>query len=282
MQINNWTLRESATGSFKGTIISTADELDLPFFIYTFGRTARERNIYWKSDRCILLYSENGCGKALIDGVWHSLPQGSLMYCPSSVEVEYGPSEDLPWTTVYFTITGRNTLSMLGTQLRIVTDCDLTFISSVAEGLRNKLKRSSDRNTPHLMLYELMLKVRHHTKTLTEEKGYKTNADKIKLSLTYIMNNFSQDLPLSMLAEKCDVSEEYYCYLFKEATGTTPTAYINALKISRACDLLQKYPEKPVKEICSLCGFNDPCYFNRVFKRDVGMTPTQFKAQNKG
>lgn len=281
-QGHNWLLRERVDNpGFKLTVITPADELDIPFYLSTCGRTMSERSIMWKDDKCILLYSEKGCGRICIGDTEFTAPEGTLMYCPASCTVRYAPIDDRPWTTVYFTYVGRYAESMLGGEACIIESDTLSFIPSFADRLRQAYKSGADRNKQHLMLYDLLLSVRPLTKRLAESEHRITSTDKIRTAVEYITNHFSEDISLSLLANESNVSEEYFCYLFKEATGTTPTAYINAMRISHACDLLHRYPERPVKDIGYMCGFRDPCYFNRVFKRDVKMTPTQFRQKNQ-
>ncbi|PCH93960.1 MAG: hypothetical protein COB84_08370 [Rhodobacteraceae bacterium] len=64
------------------------------------------------------------------------------------------------------------------------------------------------------------------------------------------------------------------------ATGTTPTAYIRKKRLEQACKMLlerkQGQSEAQISSIAFATGFNDISYFNRVFRKSFGCTPSQY------
>ena len=52
--------------------------------------------------------------------------------------------------------------------------------------------------------------------------------------------------------------------------------YVTEIRIEKAKELLLK-PELSMKEICAMTGYSDPNYFSRSFKKNVGVTPTEYK-----
>lgn len=112
---------------------------------------------------------------------------------------------------------------------------------------------------------------------MASDKLSATVTKSIQTSVKYVNEHPTEDLSVAALAEKCGISVEYYCRMFKSFTGSTPTGYINALRISRACDLLQKNPDRKIEEISRECGFNYITYFNKIFKRETGLSPTEYK-----
>lgn len=67
---------------------------------------------------------------------------------------------------------------------------------------------------------------------------------------------------------------------FKDTTGKTPTKYMIDSKISKAKDLLLT-TSLPMNQIASLCGYNDPLYFSRIFKKRVGTSPREYRKKNR-
>jgi len=98
----------------------------------------------------------------------------------------------------------------------------------------------------------------------------------IKKAYEYIDDNFSRDISLTEISEELDISSYYFSKLFKEETGEGFVEYLTKRRIDKAKDML-KDPEKSIKEICSECGYADPNYFSRIFKKSTGMTPTDYK-----
>lgn len=92
----------------------------------------------------------------------------------------------------------------------------------------------------------------------------------------YIENNYSREISSSDLAEIAHVSTYYFCRIFKQITGQTPTEYITELRIRKSIDLL-KADTLSITQIAMQCGFNDINYFSRVFKRRYGISPSKFQ-----
>ncbi len=93
----------------------------------------------------------------------------------------------------------------------------------------------------------------------------------------YIEKNFASDISVTDLAKETGFTAVHFINTFKKQYGLTPKAYILALRIRQAKQLLS-FTDKPFKEIALLCGFSDELYFSRFFKKTTGLTPTQFKA----
>ena len=99
---------------FKRTCLPHPKELELPFYVSTFGVTVKEPKIDWKeSDKCYLVYSLKGCGQVFIDGNWKKVPEGSLMFFPSRVSVRYESVDETPWSTAWISFSGKFSESIL-------------------------------------------------------------------------------------------------------------------------------------------------------------------------
>ena len=68
--------------------------------------------------------------------------------------------------------------------------------------------------------------------------------------------------------------------LVEKEMQTTIVNFLIEIRISNARTLLCTYPEKSVAEICSLCGFQSPSYFGKVFKKVMNMSPNEYRARN--
>ena len=65
------------------------------------------------------------------------------------------------------------------------------------------------------------------------------------------------------------------CREFKQLTGTTIMEYLNRYRCRQAASLLQD--GLPAARAAEQCGFSDPAYFSRIFKRCMGVSPSQYK-----
>jgi len=93
----------------------------------------------------------------------------------------------------------------------------------------------------------------------------------------YLGENFSQNLPLGHLAAHFFLSETYLCELFKKNTGCTVLNFLIQVRLHNACRLLSE-TKMSIKEIAAAVGFNDYSYFGRIFRRNMGKTPDQYRS----
>ena len=98
----------------------------------------------------------------------------------------------------------------------------------------------------------------------------------IKRAIEYIESNFDKDISLNEISEELNISSYYFSKLFKDETQEGFVEYITRRRVERAKEMLRD-PEKTIKEIGSECGYSDPNYFSRIFKKATGMTPTEYK-----
>ncbi len=107
-------------------------------------------------------------------------------------------------------------------------------------------------------------------------KREEKSTDAIKMAKRYIEENFSKDISLDDVSRVVNISPYYFSKIFKEESGSNFIEYLTGIRIERAKDLLIN-SDKSMKEICSMCGYTDPNYFSRSFKKNVGVTPTEYK-----
>ena len=94
--------------------------------------------------------------------------------------------------------------------------------------------------------------------------------------LNFISRHFDEPLTVDIIARAVHCSVSYVNHTFKRRSGMSVSAYINLLRVSRAKELLRE-TTRPVGEIAYSVGFNDANYFSGVFKREVGMTPVEYR-----
>ncbi|MBX3010537.1 MAG: helix-turn-helix domain-containing protein [Caldilineaceae bacterium] len=92
--------------------------------------------------------------------------------------------------------------------------------------------------------------------------------------LAFIRLNLRRPLSRQALAAAFGVSPEHINFLFRRELGMTPSAVINRERIMRAYRLIHEQG-KSVKEAAYAVGYQDPFYFSRIFKRTIGIPPSQ-------
>lgn len=98
----------------------------------------------------------------------------------------------------------------------------------------------------------------------------------IEAAVTYIKDNFCNNISLDDVSRVINISPYYFSKLFKEETGEGFVEYLTRLRVEKAKELLIG-TDMPMKEICQEVGYPDPNYFSRIFKKSFGVTPTEYK-----
>ena len=97
-------------------------------------------------------------------------------------------------------------------------------------------------------------------------------------TITYINNNFAEDIHTEELAEMEHLSVSHFRRLFKTKTGMTPTQYITITRLKNAEECLLK-TDMNIKQIAESVGFDNQLYFSRLFSRHFGKSPKDFRKQ---
>ena len=97
--------------------------------------------------------------------------------------------------------------------------------------------------------------------------------------ITLIEYDLTADLSLSSLADTLKVNPSYLSSLFRKELNCTLTDYVNRKRIERAAYLLNT-TNKQIQNIASECGIPDSNYFIKIFRKQMGMTPTQYRRRH--
>lgn len=95
---------------------------------------------------------------------------------------------------------------------------------------------------------------------------------------TYVENYYQVDIDIKAVAGLVNISVPSFCNYFKKTTNITFTEFVNRYRIQKACLLLLQ--DKTIAEVCFECGFNNVTYFNKIFKKIVNRTPSEFRKEN--
>ena len=98
----------------------------------------------------------------------------------------------------------------------------------------------------------------------------------IQAALDFIGENFERDLSLDEVAEHANLNAAYFSSYFKKMTGQSFVNYITELRVRRAKELLRDEHIK-IGRISEMLGFNDTRYFAKIFKKYVGVTPSEYR-----
>lgn len=120
----------------------------------------------------------------------------------------------------------------------------------------------------------------HLYKKTDEKNGERVDGGLIKSVIKYMESNYSSNVSLQTLADLAHITPTHLCRCFKAVTGKTPIAYLLDYRLSKARHALLG-SDRPITDIALESGFNDISYFTRRFRERYGITPKQFKIQQK-
>lgn len=99
---------------------------------------------------------------------------------------------------------------------------------------------------------------------------------KLKLAINYIHDNLDRSITLTELANLVDISQFYFCRLFRESTGVSPYQYVIQQRVTKAQQLIS-HSTMPLINIAFDCGFSSQSQMTHHFRKLTGMTPKKYR-----
>lgn len=101
----------------------------------------------------------------------------------------------------------------------------------------------------------------------------------VRIAKRYIADQYKNSISLNSMAKIVHLSPVYFSILFKKEEGINFLDYLNQYRIDISKKLL-KDVKYNVNEVAGLCGFQDARYFSKLFKKNVGITPKEYRNRN--
>ncbi|HEY6913184.1 MAG TPA: AraC family transcriptional regulator, partial [Paludibacter sp.] len=112
---------------------------------------------------------------------------------------------------------------------------------------------------------------------LSSSKDSMSDIPRLNKVILYLNNNYIRNVGLDEIAAVASMNTSAFCRFFKNNTGRTFKHYILELRVSDACKQILS-TDKSISQIGAECGFETVSYFNNVFKKNVGFTPSAYKS----
>ncbi len=240
----------------------------LPFLLMSVGKSC-ERNVCRPCGIAHhqLLFSVSGVGETIINGKKIKVPENSLMYHEPNTMHKYYPVSD-KWVTAW--ITFEQKWSLLSARSGVYQLADASEYISFCDRLIDIEEDISFEENATVVLYEFLIKIQN-------ELNIGDNTDKLAPAIDYISKNFYRDISLEELSLKCSMTREYFCRLFKKSYHTTAFSYLKNIRLQEAKKLLKLHKDRSIAKIAGDVGYNSLNYFVTDFKKNEGITPTEFK-----
>lgn len=111
----------------------------------------------------------------------------------------------------------------------------------------------------------------------TRYRAQPAPATRLQAALSHVAKNYLRPIRESEVALLCNMAPSRFCREFKAAFDQTFVEYLAHYRMGQAKRLLAN-PTMPVAEVAVAVGFNDPSYFTRVFRKQEGISPSEYRA----
>ncbi|AFM43374.1 response regulator containing CheY-like receiver domain and AraC-type DNA-binding domain [Desulfosporosinus acidiphilus SJ4] len=102
----------------------------------------------------------------------------------------------------------------------------------------------------------------------------------VRKAMDYIELNFANNISLNTVASHIHLSPAYLSRIFNEKTGVGFTEYLSEVRLKKAKQLLRMSTDT-IDQIAAATGFSSSSYFSAIFKKHEGITPSEFRANNR-
>ena len=102
--------------------------------------------------------------------------------------------------------------------------------------------------------------------------------EQIERAAAYFNENYNTKISIDDYAESLHISTNWFIHNFKQYAGMSPAQYILSLRMVNAQNLLERTTYN-IKEISEIVGYENPLYFSRVFKKEIGKSPAQYRKE---
>jgi AraC-like DNA-binding protein len=260
----------------------------LPFAVTSLGDYTCDKRYFTKREglgECLLLYTVAGEGVVEYRGKWIVLKPCQAVVLDCREYQYYAPRKE-SWRFLWIHFTGKcafdyvslllsESITPLSLSGKISLQSYYDKLSSCAShfDLSGELEMSA-------VLHRLLTDLLH----LKNSEQFSLKYDRYQLgleeSISFLQKHFNEQISIEQLAQISHLSKYHYIKVFRSYTGQTPYDYLLDFRLLQAKRMLLE-TGKSVGQVAQDSGFSDSKNFIAYFKKRVGLTPLQFRKQNR-
>ena len=198
----------------------------------------------------------------------------------------YTADQNLPWEYAWLEFDGlrvKEAIEIAGISV------DQPVYHAKLKDLREEMMKemmyiihNKDASSFHLIghLYLFMDYLTRSAAFLNMPKGSKLQDFYIKEALSFIEQNFQNDISVEDIASTCGLNRSYFGKIFKNAVGKSPQEFLLNYRMVKATELL-KLTQLSIGDISNAVGYDNQLHFSRAFKNIYGISPREWRKQNR-
>ncbi len=250
--------------------------------LYSYGPHIRNHYLFH-----YVIDGQGFLDSAALDGISRnyslSTNQGFLI-CPGQVTT-YWADQNRPWKYAWVEFDGLRVSEYLG-KAGLTRSQPIYTPDSAAHGelVRDEilyLTSHAEASPLHLIghLFLFLDHLMQTSSTRRETRGNQLRDFYIQEAITYMEQNFQQELTVEEIADVCKLNRSYFSKLFKENMGCPPQEFLIRLRLTKAMELM-KTTNNSIGDISGSCGYPNQLHFSRAFKKRYGVSPREWRAGN--
>ncbi len=141
----------------------------------------------------------------------------------------------------------------------------------------------SDESTLHLIGH-LFLFLDFLARSSSDTRGPVVSSHRdfyIRETISYIENHYQESISVESIAETIGLNRSYFGKIFRTIVGKSPQQFLMNYRMIKAAELISG-TQMTIREIGSAVGYPNQMHFSRAFKTIYGVSPLEWRKQNKG
>ncbi|QII83053.1 AraC family transcriptional regulator [Jeotgalibaca arthritidis] len=115
---------------------------------------------------------------------------------------------------------------------------------------------------------------------IRKDQGFRDEKTEIAEKVSnFLFKNYHRSISIDDVSQAVNISKSYMSHVFKEVTGHTIMTYLMQYRLSKARSQITQEPNQLIKVISQENGFESEAHFSRFFKKNIGLSPSQYKKQ---
>lgn len=235
---------------------------------------------------CLLIYCVDGAGYIQTEKLNCAIKAGDVALLPPGTAHYYRADDEKPWSIYWLHFSGQQMQQLIieldfqadqiaapiGLRPLLISDFK-RLIGLQRNGYRQPVYNYAAAITRQI-LHFLALEIRSHN----QQHKHNFNIEALQQTM---LDSILGELDLDTLATQTGLSRNHFANKYKKLTGISPIKHFINLKMEHACHLLD-ISNRSAKQISNDLGYNDPLYFSRVFKKVIGISPTEYRQRQRG
>ena len=273
--------RPGADQLYYDDMISNHDH-GAPLELLHFGKEQSypNRELNREGDAYILHYVTDGCG--VFNGRRLGAGEGFLVV--PGVPYHMAADRENPWHFKWISFRGSEAKWQMKSAGLDETNqyffCSFaTELDKLFDDVLYREHESCDLNTYMQGVFYMILSY-HKKQFLRERQGSAAGAGYAREAIRYMDENYRRNVKIDEVAEKLHISRKYLCSVLEQYIGMSTKEYLLTRRVDAAAELLLR-TDLSISEIARRVGYADYTQLSRLFRQKKGLSPLQFRKQNR-